>query len=206
MKLKSLNIFKSKEKDFNVSDGIFDIEPRKDIIARVVRWQLAKKRSGNHKVKSRSEVKSTTAKIYRQKGTGRARHGPSSVVQFRGGGVVHGPVVRNHSHKLPKKIRLLGLKSALSLKAKGGNLNILENDKFDGKTKTFEKAINKSSLKNILIVASKKDDEKNIYFAIKNLPNVDLISQIGLNVYDIVKKEYLLITEQAINEIEERLK
>ena len=106
MKLKSLNIFKSKEKDFNVSDGIFDIEPRKDIIARVVRWQLAKKRSGNHKVKSRSEVKSTTAKIYRQKGTGRARHGPSSVVQFRGGGVVHGPVVRNHSHKLPKKIRL----------------------------------------------------------------------------------------------------
>ena len=206
MKLKSLNIFKSKEKDFNVSDGIFDIEPRKDIIARVVRWQLAKKRSGNHKVKSRSEVKSTTAKIYRQKGTGRARHGPSSVVQFRGGGVVHGPVVRNHSHKLPKKIRLLGLKSALSLKAKGGNLNILENDKFDGKTKTFKKAINKSSLKNILIVASKKDDEKNIYFAIKNLPNVDLISQIGLNVYDIVKKEYLLITEQAINEIEERLK
>tara|TARA_B100000401_G_C52754776_1_gene695118 strand:- start:643 stop:1263 length:621 start_codon:yes stop_codon:yes gene_type:complete len=206
LKLKSLNIFKSKEKDFNVSDGIFDIEPRKDIIARVVRWQLAKKRSGNHKVKSRSEVKSTTAKIYRQKGTGRARHGPSSVVQFRGGGVVHGPVVRNHSHKLPKKIRLLGLKSALSLKAKGGNLNILENDKFDGKTKTFKKAINKSSLKNILIVASKKDDEKNIYFAIKNLPNVDLISQIGLNVYDIVKKEYLLITEQAINEIEERLK
>ena len=206
MKLKSLNIFKSKEKDFNVSDGIFDIEPRKDIIARVVRWQLAKKRSGNHKVKSRSEVKSTTAKIYRQKGTGRARHGPSSVVQFRGGGVVHGPVVRNHSHKLPKKIRLLGLKSALSLKAKGGNLNILENDKFDGKTKTFKKAINKSSLKNILIIASKKDDEKNIYFAIKNLPNVDLISQIGLNVYDIVKKEYLLITEQAINEIEERLK
>jgi len=206
LKLKSLNIFKSKEKDFNVSDGIFDIEPRKDIIARVVRWQLAKKRSGNHKVKSRSEVKSTTAKIYRQKGTGRARHGPSSVVQFRGGGVVHGPVVRNHSHKLPKKIRLLGLKSALSLKAKGGNLNILENDKFDGKTKTFEKAINKSSLKNILIVASKKDDEKNIYFAIKNIPNVDLISQIGLNVYDIVKKEYLLITEQAINEIEERLK
>tara|TARA_B100002051_G_scaffold179877_1_gene170370 strand:- start:2097 stop:2717 length:621 start_codon:yes stop_codon:yes gene_type:complete len=206
LKLKSLNIFKSKEKDFNVSDGIFDIEPRKDIIARVVRWQLAKKRSGNHKVKSRSEVKSTTAKIYRQKGTGRARHGPSSVVQFRGGGVVHGPVVRNHSHKLPKKIRLLGLKSALSLKAKGGNLNILENDKFDGKTKTFKKAINKSSLKNILIVASKKDDEKNIYFAIKNIPNVDLISQIGLNVYDIVKKEYLLITEQAINEIEERLK
>ena len=206
MKLKSLNIFKSKEKDFNVSDGIFDIEPRKDIIARVIRWQLAKKRSGNHKVKSRSEVKSTTAKIYRQKGTGRARHGPSSVVQFRGGGVVHGPVVRNHSHKLPKKIRLLGLKSALSLKAKGGNLNILENDKFDGKTKTFKKAINKSSLKNILIVASKKDDEKNIYFAIKNIPNVDLISQIGLNVYDIVKKEYLLITEQAINEIEERLK
>ena len=85
-------------------------------------------------------------------------------------------------------------------------MNILENDKFDGKTKTFKKAINKSSLKNILIVASKKDDEKNIYFAIKNIPNVDLISQIGLNVYDIVKKEYLLITEQAINEIEERLK
>ncbi len=206
MKLKSLNILKNKEKDFSVSDKIFAIEPRKDIMARVIRWQLAKKRLGNHKVKSRSEVKSTTAKIYRQKGTGRARHGPSSVVQFRGGGVVHGPVVRSHNHKLPKKIRLLGLKSALSLKAKDGNLNILENDKFDGKTKTFQKAINKSSLKNVLIVASKKDDEKNMYFAIKNIPNVDLISQIGLNVYDVVKKENLLITEHAISEIEERLK
>ena len=118
LKVKTINILKNKGTDFDIKDDIFDIDPRVDIISRVVRWQLTKKRSGNHKVKSRSEIRSTNAKIYRQKGTGRARHGPSSVVQFRGGGVVHGPVVREHSHKLPKKIRVLGLKSALSLKAK----------------------------------------------------------------------------------------
>ena len=121
MKVKSVNLTKNKQKDFNIRDDIFDIEPRADVIARGVRWQLSKKRTGNHKVKSRSEVKASTAKIYRQKGTGRARHGPPSVVQFRGGGAVHGPVVRGHAHKLPKKIKILGLKSALSLKAKNGN-------------------------------------------------------------------------------------
>ncbi len=206
MKLKSLNIVKNKEKDFSVSDKIFAIVPRPDIMARVIRWQLSKKRMGNHKVKSRSEVKSTTAKIYRQKGTGRARHGPSSVVQFRGGGVVHGPVVRDHAHKLPKKIRILGLKSALSLKAKSGNINILENEKFDGKTKSFKKVINKSSLNNLLIVVSNKDEQEKMFYGLRNIPNVDLISQIGLNVYDLVKKDNILITEQAILEIEERLK
>ena len=206
MKLKSLNIIKNKEKDFSVSDKIFSIAPRPDIIARVIRWQLSKKRMGNHKVKSRSEVSSSTAKIYRQKGTGRARHGPSSVVQFRGGGVVHGPVVRDHAHKLPKKIRILGLKSALSIKAKKGNLNILENEKFDGKTKVFKNAMIKSSLSNLLIVISNKDDQKKMSYAIRNIPNVDLISQIGLNVYDIVKKDNILITEHALLEIEERLK
>ena len=206
MKLKSLNIVKNKEKDFNVSDKIFAIDPRPDIIARVIRWQLAKKRMGNHKVKSRSEVRSTTAKIYKQKGTGRARHGPSSVVQFRGGGAVHGPTVRDHAHKLPKKIRILGLKSALSIKAKNGNLNILENEKFDGKTKTFKNAMNKSLLSNLLIVLSNKDEQKNMYYALRNIPNVDLISQIGLNVYDIINKDKILLTENALLEIEERLK
>lgn len=205
MKLKSLNIFKSKEKDFNVSDGIFDIEPRKDIIARVVRWQLAKKRSGNHKVKSRSEVKSTTAKIYRQKGTGRARHGPSSVVQFRGGGVVHGPLVRDHSHKLPKKIRLLGLKSALSIKARNGNLNILENAEFDNKTKTFKNLLDKLKIDNLLIVIGSEEDKEKLLKIINNIPNIDLIKQLGLNVYDLMKKENVLITEKAIKELEERL-
>ena len=122
MKLKSLNIFKSKEKDFNVSDGIFDIEPRKDIIARVVRWQLAKKRSGNHKVKSRSEVKSTTAKIYRQKGTGGARHGDRNAPIFRKGGVYKGPKPRSHSHDLNKKFRKLGIIHALSSKVSWGKI------------------------------------------------------------------------------------
>ena len=106
MKVKSLNKSKSNNSDFIIKDEIFGIEPNKNVILRVVNWQLAKRQQGNHKVKSRSEVKSTTAKMYRQKGGGRARHGAASVVQFRGGGVVHGPLSRSHSHKLPKKIRL----------------------------------------------------------------------------------------------------
>ena len=133
MKVKTLNKTKSKNSDFIIKDEIFGIDPNEGVILRVLNWQLAKKQQGDHKVKSRSEVKSTTAKMYRQKGGGRARHGPSSVVQFRGGGGVHGPVPRSHSHKLPKKIRLLGLKSVLSQKAKNNNILIFNIDNISKK-------------------------------------------------------------------------
>ena len=205
MKVKSVDILKNKQKDYDINDDVFSIEPRSDVISRVVRWQLSKKRTGNHKIKSRSEVKSTTAKIYRQKGTGKARHGPPSVVQFRGGGVVHGPLVRDHSHNLPKKIRILGLKSALSIKARNGNLNILENEKFDKKTKTFKNSLDKLKIDSLLIVIGSEEDKENLLNIINNIPNIDLIKQIGLNVYDLMKKEKVLITVKAIKELEERL-
>ena len=114
MKVKVTTLESKAAGDITLSDNVFAITPRSDIVARVVNWQLAKRRAGTHKVKSRGEITRTTAKMYRQKGTGRARHGAASVVQFRGGGVVHGPVVRDHGHALPKKIRKLGLRSALS--------------------------------------------------------------------------------------------
>ena len=205
MKVKSVNLIKNKQKDFNLRDDIFDIEPRADVIARVVRWQLSKKRTGNHKVKSRSEVKASTAKIYRQKGTGKARHGPPSVVQFRGGGVVHGPVVRTHNHRLPKKIKTLGLKSALSLKAKNGNLSILENEKLETKTKILKKSFDNLKINNLLIVIGTSEEQSALDLSLKNIPNVDLIKHIGLNVYDLMKKDSVLITENAVKELEDRL-
>ena len=205
MKIKSINFSKNKLKDFTVRDDIFAIEPRPDIIERVIKWQLSKRRSGNHKVKSRSEIKTTNAKMYRQKGTGRARHGNASVVQFRGGGVVHGPVVRDHTHKLTKKIRLLGLKSALSLKAKSGEIGILENEKLDKKTKTFNNYLKRSSFDKLLVVVGAGDNKNELYTVLKNIPNVDLISQIGLNVFDVLKKDKVLFTEIAVKEFEGRL-
>ena len=134
LKIKSLNLNNKSGKEFTLDDNIFGISPRPDIMARVVRWQLAKRRLGNHHVKSRSEIKMTTAKMYKQKGTGKARHGSGSVSQFRGGGMAHGPVVHSHSHRLNKKVKKLGLRSALSDKFKLGKLIILDGSKCDGKT------------------------------------------------------------------------
>ena len=172
---------------------------------RVLNWQLAKKQQGSHKVKSRSEVKSTTAKMYRQKGGGRARHGASSVVQFRGGGVVHGPVPRSHSHKLPKKIRVLGLKSALSQKAKNNNILIFNVDKISKKTSEIVKTFSKAGFKKVLLVLGKDDNKDDLNLAIRNIPLVDTINQVGLNVYDILKKDQILFTEQGLKEFEDRL-
>ena len=129
LKIKSLNLNNKPVKEIILDNNIFGISPRPDIMARVIRWQLAKRRLGNHSVKTRSDIKMTTAKMYKQKGTGKARHGSGSVSQFRGGGMAHGPVVHSHSHNLNKKVRQLGLKSALSDKAKLGKLMILESTK-----------------------------------------------------------------------------
>ena len=205
MKVKTLNKTKSNNSDVIIKDEIFGIDPNENVILRVLNWQLAKKQQGNHKVKSRSEVRSTTAKMYRQKGGGRARHGASSVVQFRGGGVVHGPVPRSHSHKLPKKIRVLGLKSALSHKAKNNNILIFNIDKISKKTSELVRIFSKEGLKKFLLVFGKDDKKDDLNLAIRNVPLADAINQIGLNVYDILKKDHILFTEKGLKEFEDRL-
>ena len=205
MKVKTLNKTKSKNSDFTIKDEIFGIEPNEGVILRVLKWQLAKKQQGDHKVKSRSEVKSTTAKMYRQKGGGRARHGASSVVQFRGGGVVHGPVPRSHSHKLPKKIRLLGLKSALSQKAKNNNILIFNIDNISKKTSEIIKIFSKEGVNKVLLVFGEDDKKDDLNLAIRNVPLADTINQLGLNVYDVLKKDHIIFTEQGLKEFEDRL-
>ena len=205
MKVKTLNKTKSNNPDFIIKDEIFGIDPNENVILRVLNWQLARKQQGNHKVKSRSEVKSTTAKMYRQKGGGRARHGASSVVQFRGGGVVHGPVPRSHAHKLPKRIRVLGLKSALSQKAKNNNVLIFNIDNISKKTSEIIKIFSKEGVNKVLLVFGEDDKKDDLNLAIRNVPLAKTINQIGLNVHDILKKEYILFTEQGLREFEDRL-
>ena len=173
-------------------------------MARVVRWQLAKRRLGNHSVQTRSDVKMTTAKMYKQKGTGKARHGSGAVSQFRGGGMAHGPVVHSHSHSLNKKIKMLGLKSALSDKFKLGRLTILEGSKCDGKSSTLKKKLDVMGLENVLIILG-KDIDQNFIRAANNIMNIDVLSYEGLNVYDIVRKENLVIIDDAVKYVEERL-
>ena len=204
MKIKSLNLKNKPGKEVTLDENIFGIAPRPDIVARVVRWQLAKRRLGNHHVQSRSEIKMTTAKMYKQKGTGKARHGSGSVSQFRGGGMAHGPVVHSHSHRLNKKIKKLGLKSALSDKLKLGKLIILDGTKCDGKTSTLKKTLESMGVGKALIISGKETDE-NFIKAANNLKNLDVLSHEGINVYDILKKDNLIIVNDALRFVEERL-
>ena len=191
-------------KEVTLSEKIFGIVPREDIVSRVVRWQLAKRRLGNHSVKTRSQVKMTTAKMYKQKGTGKARHGSGAVSQFRGGGMAHGPIVHSYSHNLNKKVRKLGLKSVLSDKFKLGKLIILENSKINGKTSTLKKSLDKMGVTNALIISGDEVDD-NFIKAASNIKNLDILSYNGLNVYDIIKKDNLIIIDDALKHVEERL-
>ena len=195
--------------DITVDDTVFAVAPRADLLARVVKWQLAKRRAGSHKVKSRSEVTRTTAKMFRQKGTGRARHGAASVVQFRGGGVVHGPVVRDHSHALPKKVRQLGLRSALSTKAAEGKLLVLDSlaskGKSVGKTAKLREQLVKLGAENALIIGGAELDASFVKAA-RNIPLVDVLPQQGINVYDILRRDVLVLSKDAAAYLEERLK
>ena len=195
--------------DLMLADGVFGIAPRGDIVARVVKWQLAKRRAGNHKVKSRSEVSATTAKMFKQKGTGRARRGAASVVQFRGGGVVHGPVVRDHGHHLPKKVRQLGLRSAISSKLSEGKLLVIEqlalNSKDLGKTAKLRGQLAKLGVENALIIGGAELDGAFIRAA-RNIPLVDVLPQQGINVYDILRRDVLVLSKDAATYLEEPLK
>lgn len=184
-------------------DEIFGATPRKDIMARVVHWQLAKRRAGNHKIKGRSEVSGTTKKAYRQKGTGNARHGALRAPQFRTGGVAHGPVVRDHGYSLPKKIRRLGLISALSQKAADGKLVII--DQAAGVMKTSELAVRIKTLGwNSALMVDIAVDE-GFGRAVRNLPKVDILPTVGANVYDILNHDVLVVTKAAVESLKERL-
>lgn len=190
--------------DVSVNSAIFGIEPRDDIMARVVNWQLAKRRSGAHKVKIRSEIAKTGAKLGRQKGSGRARHGAASSNIFRGGGVVHGPQLRDHGYALQKKVRQLGLKSALSARAKAGKLLILDKLTSDGKTANLKARLKKCGIDNALIIGGAEIDAL-FARAASNIPMLDVLPQQGINVYDILRRDLLVLTKDSIAHLEERL-
>lgn len=189
-----------------VSDEIFGLEPRADILQRIVRWQLSKRQAGTHKAKIRSEVNRTGRKMYKQKGTGRARHGDQSAPQFRGGGKAFGPVVRSHAHDLPKKVRALGLKHALSAKAKASTLIVVdEATATEPKTKALRERLAALGLDRVLIIAGNEVDT-NFQLAARNIPNLDVLPVQGINVYDILRRDTLVLTREAVERLEERFK
>lgn len=189
-----------------LDDAIFGLTPREDLIARMVRWQLAKRQAGTHKTLGRSEIARTGKKMYRQKGTGSARHGSARVPQFRGGGRAFGPAVRSHAHDLPKKVRALALKHALSAKAQGGHIMIWPAARAEeGKTKTLKASFDKLGLKSALIIDGAELNEK-FALAARNIPQIDVLPVQGINVYDILRREKLVLTKAAIDALEARFK
>jgi len=207
MKLDIINLDKKSVGSVDVSDAIFGVEVRGDIMHRVVRWQLAKRQAGTHKTKVVSEVSGTTKKPYKQKGTGSARQGSLRSAQMRGGGVIFGPVVRSHAFSLPKKIRVLGLKSALSAKAKDGKLVVIEAAAGgkDAKTKKLGAQLKKLGWTSALIIDGPQVDE-GFARAARNIPGIDVLPSQGANVYDILRRETLVLTKAAVEKLEERLK
>jgi large subunit ribosomal protein L4 len=205
MKSKVLNLDnKSGGDDVELNDAIYGLEPRADLIQRVVVWQLAKRRSGQHKTLTRAEINRTKHKLGKQKGGGVARHGARSAPQFVGGGRAMGPVVHSHEFDLPKKVRALGLKHALSSKAKSGSIVVLDEAKSaEVKTGTLAKQFGKLGFGKVLIVDGAFD--KNFELSARNINHVSLLPAVGLNVYDIMRAEKLVLTKSAINAIEERL-
>ena len=205
MKCDVLTLDNKKAGSVDLADGVFGAEVRKDIIARMVNYQLAKRRGGNHKTKTVSEIRGTTAKPWNQKGTGRARAGTLRAAQFRGGATIFGPVVRDHSHKLPKKVRKLALRSALSSKQADGKLIILEDATLDGgKTKDLSAKLSALGWSNALIVTGAEVDD-NFARAAANIMNVDVLPQQGANVYDIIRRDVLVLTKAAAEHLQERL-
>jgi len=190
----------------DLSDEVFGLPVRSDILARMVNWQLAKRRSGNHKTKGISEISGTTKKPFKQKGTGNARQGSLRSPQFRGGAVIFGPVVRSHAHDLTKKVRKLALKTALSAKAADGKLVVLD-DATSATHKTKELAGRFAALGwgNVLVIGGPAIDE-NFARASRNIPNVNVLPEQGANVYDILRRDVLVLTRDAVQALEARLK
>ncbi|WP_232630844.1 50S ribosomal protein L4 [Methylobacterium sp. Leaf118] len=189
-----------------LNEAIYGLEPRADILHRMVRYQLAKRRAGTHAVKNRSDVDRTSKKLYKQKGTGNARHGAASAPQFRGGGRAFGPVVRDHGHDLPKKVRALALKHALSAKAKASTLIVVDDIKIDShKTKAMVERLGKLGWSSALIIGGPEVDE-NFGRAARSVPKIDVLPVQGINVYDILRRDTLVLTRAAVDALEERFK
>lgn len=187
-------------------EAVFGIEPRRDILTRMVNYQLAKRRSGNHAVKGISQVNGTTKKPWAQKGTGRARQGSLRSPQFRKGGVIFGPVVRDHAHDLPKKVRQLALRMALATKQQDGKLIVLDAAKLtERKTKVLAEKLKGMGLVSALIIDG-ANLEENFAKAARNLPKIDVLPEQGANVYDILRHDTLVLTRNAVEQLQERLK
>lgn len=204
MDVQTLDAKKSGSVDLDA--GVFGLEPRKDILHRMVRYQLAKRQAGTHQVQERGDVSKTTKRIGRQKGGGTARHGNGSVSQFRGGGKAHGPRVRSHAHNLPKKVRAMAMRHALSAKAGAKEIIILDDAVMKApKTAELRKSLEKLGVTNGLIVSGAAIDE-NFARAASNIPNLDVLPSQGANVYDILRRHTLVLTKQAVQDLEARLK
>ena len=205
MKLDVINLDGGNAGTLDLDEALFGLEPRADILHRVVRWQRANAQQGTHKVKTRREVSYSTKKIYRQKGTGGARHGARSAPIFRGGGIYKGPTPRSHAHELTKKFRKLGLRMALSAKAKAGALVIIDDAMSDGKTAALAKQVKNLGWKRTLIIDGTTINESFMQAA-RNIEGLDILPTMGANVYDILKRDTLVITKAGIEALEARLK
>jgi large subunit ribosomal protein L4 len=206
MKCPVTTLDNKKAGEIDLDDAVFGLPARKDILARVVNWQLAKRRAGTHKVKTRGEVSGSTRKLFRQKGTGNARMGSARTTQRRGGGTVFGPVVRDHGHELNKKVRKLGLKTALSAKAAEGKLIVIDEAALKApKTAELAKKFAALGWSSVLIIDGAQVDG-GFAKAARNLPLVDVLPQQGANVYDILRRDTLVLTKGAVEALEARLK
>jgi large subunit ribosomal protein L4 len=204
MKLDVIKLDGSKAGSVDLGDEIFGLEPRADILHRMVRWQRNKAQQGTHKVLTRSEVSYSTKKIYRQKGTGGARHGSRKAPIFRKGGIYKGPTPRSHAHDLPKKFRKLGLRHALSAKVKEGSLVIIDAAESGAKTSALAKQVKNLGWKRALIIDGSVNED--FAKAAANIVGLDVLPSIGANVYDILKRDTLVLTKAGVEALEERLK
>ncbi|NRP12889.1 50S ribosomal protein L4 [Aliiroseovarius sp. xm-m-379] len=205
MKLDVIKLDGGKAGSVELDEALFGLEPRADILHRVVRWQRNNAQQGTHKVKTRSETSYSTKKIYRQKGTGGARHGDRNAPIFRKGGIYKGPTPRSHGHDLPKKFRKLGLKHALSAKLKAGELVVIDEATSEGKTAALAKQVKDLGWKRALVIDGAEVNE-NFARAAKNIEGLDILPTIGANVYDILKRDTLVITKAGVEALEARLK
>ncbi len=205
MKLDVINLDGSSAGSLELGDDVFGLEPRADILHRVVRWQRNNAQAGTHKEKPRRETSYSTKKIYRQKGTGGARHGDRNAPIFRKGGIYKGPTPRSHGHELPKKVRKLGLKLALSAMAKSGSLVIIENAETDGKTSALAKQVKNLGWKRALVIDGASVNE-GFARAARNIEGLDVLPSVGANVFDILKRDTLVITKAGVEALEARLK
>ena len=206
MKCDVISLDNKKVGNIDLDEAVFGLDVRADILSRAVNWQLARRRSGDHKTKERGEIHGTTAKPFRQKGTGSARQGDKKAPHMRGGGVAFGPRVRDHSHKLPKKVRVLALKTALSAKQADGKLVILDEAKLKKpKTRELAKRLGKLGWRTALIIDGLETDG-NFMLASANVPGLDVLPSQGANVYDILRRDTLVLTKDAVQALEARLK